>query len=393
MYDNAMRILVAHNHYQQAGGEDTVFENEVCLLRSAGHDVEALIVTNDHIRTVFDKAKVTLRTVDNPVGAAAMRTALRRFAPELVHVHNFFPLLSPAVYQISRDCGSAVVQTLHNYRPICAGGQLLRNGKPCTLCSGRSPLWSVVHRCYRGSVIGSAAVARMIAVHRRRGTWSGCVDRYIALTNSARQIFVESGFPSARVTVKPNFVEDPGVAGVGRDRSGVLFVGRLSEEKGVATLIDAAREFGFPVRIAGSGPQRDALQRRAPPAVTFLGAISKDAVIAEMRHAVAVVVPSIWYEGFPMVVVESFACATPVVAANLGALAEIVEDGKTGVLAAPGDSISLGGQVMHLLAEPALARQLGEAARRTFLAKYTPEVNLKRLEIIYAEALSQRQSN
>jgi glycosyltransferase involved in cell wall biosynthesis len=388
-----MKILIAHNRYQQAGGEDAVFENEARLLRSAGYDVDTLVVANDQIQSAFDKAKVTLRTVDNPVGAAAVRGALSRFTPDLVHIHNFFPLLSPAIYQMCRDRGAAVVQTLHNYRPICAGGQLLRNGKPCTLCPGRSPLWGAVHRCYRGSVIASAAAARMIAVHTRRGTWVRDVDRYIVLTKSARKIFVESGFPSARIEVKPNFIEDPGIEPTGRDRSGVLFVGRLSHEKGAEILIDAARQFGFPVRIAGTGPQFAGLRQSAPPTVTFLGPIAKDAVLAEMRRAVAVIVPSVWYEGFPMVVVESFASATPVVASNLGALAEIVEDGKTGILSAPGDATSLGQQVMRLLANPSLARHLGEAARNTFLEYYTPDTNLKRLETIYDRALSERRSH
>jgi glycosyltransferase involved in cell wall biosynthesis len=236
-------------------------------------------------------------------------------------------------------------------------------------------------------------VARMIAVHNRRRTWAREVDRYIALTNFARQIFVESGLPRARIEVKPNFIEDPGLAPSGTDRSGVLFVGRLSHEKGAEILIDAARQFGFPVRIAGSGPQLAALRQSAPPAVIFLGTISKDAVIAEMRRAIAVVVPSVWYEGFPMVVVESFACGTPVVASNLGALAEIVEDEKTGVLAVPGDAASLGRQATRLLENPALARQLGVAARNTFLEKYTPGANLERLENIYDQAISERRSH
>src|SRR6185295_11766989 len=194
-----MKILIAHNRYQQAGGEDAVFENEARLLRSAGHDVDTLVVANDQIQSVLDKARVTLQTVDNPIGAAAVRRAFGRFTPDVVPVNHFFPLLSPTIYRICRDQGAAVVQTLHNYRVICATGQLLRNGKPCTLCPSQSPLWGVVHRCYRGSVIASAAVARMIAVHKRRGTWARDVDRYIALTSSARQIFIDSGLPPGRI--------------------------------------------------------------------------------------------------------------------------------------------------------------------------------------------------
>jgi glycosyltransferase involved in cell wall biosynthesis len=228
----------------------------------------------------------------------------------------------------------------------------------------------------------------MITVHKRRGTWSNSVSRYIALTNFARNIFIEDGFPSDRVDVKPNFIEDPGPPPPSVNRTGVLFVGRLSQEKGVQILVEAARQFGFPVRIAGTGPQMEALRRGAPSVVTFLGPIQREVVIAEMCRAVAVVLPSTWYEGFPMVIIEAFACATPVIASDLGGLSEIVEDGKTGLLAASGDTMALGKQITRLLADQVLSRQLGDAARRTFLKKYTPDVNLKSLESIYAKAVS-----
>jgi glycosyltransferase involved in cell wall biosynthesis len=384
-----MKILIAHNHYQQPGGEDVVFENEARLLASAGHQIETLIISNDQIKSMLDKIQVTFRTVENPMGTTAVRAAVESFRPDLIHVHNFFPLLSPAIYQVCRDSGIAVVQTLHNFRPICSGGQLLRNGKVCLACVKRSSIWGVLHRCYRGSFVASAAAARMITVHNRRGTWFNEVDRYIALTNFARTVFIRGGFPSTRIEVKPNFIADPGLPAPGLDRSGALFVGRLSQEKGVSPLIQAARQFGFKLRIAGTGPEADSLRKLASPNVTFLGPISKESVIDEIRRASVVVLPSIWYEGFPMVLIEAFACATPVVASNIGALAEIVESGRTGFLATPGDPVELGVHVMRILADPDISESLGQAARRTFLEKYTPDVNLRRLEKIYNDAISQ----
>jgi glycosyltransferase involved in cell wall biosynthesis len=382
-----MKILVAHNRYQQRGGEDAVFENEVKLLTASGHEVRTLIVSNDAIETNLEKALVLVRTAENPAGVAMMSEAVERFRPDIVHIHNFFPLLSPAIYKVCRRRGSAVVQTLHNYRTICAAAQLLRNGQVCCLCVRGSPLWGVVHRCYRRSVVGSAAVARMISVHRKRGTWSTEVDRFIALTEFGRRTFVEAGFPEDRIDIKPNFLEDVGESS-DIERHGVLFVGRLSKEKGVRQLVEASTRYQFPLRVAGDGPESEMLQQLAHKNVVFLGQISSEAILKEIKCAAVVAIPSLWYEGFPMVLLEAFACATPVVGSRLGALAELIEDGQTGLHVPAGDSDKLGERIRGLLADTDLSRKLGNAARQIFLKKYTPAVNLKTLEDIYAKARS-----
>jgi glycosyltransferase involved in cell wall biosynthesis len=384
-----MRILVAHNRYRQSGGEDGVFESEVKLLAGAGHEVDTLVVSNDGVDSFFDKATTALRTVENPVGMAAMRDAIGRVRPDLVHVHNFFPLLSPGIYKICRQAGIPVVQTLHNYRPVCASAQLFRSGHVCQLCLDGSPIAGVLHRCYRGSLIGSAAVARMIAVHRRRNTWQNDVDRFIALTQFGRSIFVDAGFPADHIDVKPNFLEDPGEPSE-VPRSGVLFVGRLAPEKGAKTLIEASARYNFPLRIVGDGPELARLKSLAGENVAFLGALSRQAVLDEMRRAAVIAIPSLWYEGFPLVVVEAFARATPVVASRLGALAEILEDGKTGLLASAGNPIELGECLMRMLRDPGLSRQFGRAARQIYLSRYTPAINLKMIEAIYQKTLSSR---
>jgi len=382
-----MKILVAHNYYQQRGGEDTVFENEVRLLGSAGHDVHTLVVSNDTIASPIDKALTMMRTVENPIGVAAMVRAVKAFRPALVHVHNFFPLLSPGVYGVCHRAGIPVVQTLHNYRAICGAALLLRRGKICRLCVDGSPLWGVVHRCYRGSVVGSVAAARMISSHRHRRTWSTAVDRYIALSEFGRSIFVGAGFPAGRIDVKPNFIEDPGPPPADVPRDGVLYVGRLSLEKGVRYLVEACTSRGYPLRIAGTGPDLAAIQHLARPNVTVLGNLPRDAVLDEMRRAAVIVVPSIWYEGFPMVIVEAFACATPVIASQIGALAELVEDGVTGLHVPPADPAALADRIGHILRNPAEGRKLGRAARGTFMERYTPDVNLKLLETTYQNAI------
>ncbi|MHC2257858.1 glycosyltransferase involved in cell wall biosynthesis [Bradyrhizobium embrapense] len=381
-----MKILVAHNRYQGRGGEDVVFGAEVDLLRGAGHDVETLTVSNEAINSLAARIATTLSIADNAEGKRAMAEAIDRFRPDIVHVHNFFPLLSPAVFDVCRQQRVPAVVTLHNYRTICTGGMLLRDGRICHKCLDRGHLWGVAHRCYRGSLPGSLASAYMIAQHRRRGTWTRPGVRLIALTQFARTLFTQAGFDAGRIDVKPNFMADPGAPDPAIPRTGLLYVGRLSREKGVGVLLDAVAGTGVPLRIVGEGPERAALEARAPANVRLLGALSRSEVLREMASARALVVPSLWYEGFPMVVVEAFAQGTPVIASEIGGLAEVVTAGTTGALVPPGDAAALGQRIAELLDAPARATVWGKAARAAYLERYAPDENLRLLEAIYARA-------
>ncbi|TWC05823.1 glycosyltransferase involved in cell wall biosynthesis [Bradyrhizobium macuxiense] len=384
-----MKILVAHNRYQGRGGEDVVFEAEVDLLRGAGHSVETLTVSNEAINSLAARIATTLSIADNMRGKQAMAEAIERFRPDIVHVHNFFPLLSPAVFDVCRQRRVPAVVTLHNYRTICTGGMLLRDGRICHKCLDRGHLWGVAHRCYRGSLPGSLASAYMIAQHQRRGTWTHPGLRLIALTQFARTLFAQAGFDAGRIDVKPNFMADPGAPDPATPRAGLLYVGRLSREKGVGVLLDAVAGTDVPLRIVGEGPERAALEARAPGHVSFLGARSRAEVLREMANAQALVVPSLWYEGFPMVVVEAFARGTPVIASEIGGLAEVVSAGKTGALAPAGDAAALRNRITDLLAVPDRAAAWGQAARAVYLARYAPDENLRLLEAIYARAAAE----
>jgi glycosyltransferase involved in cell wall biosynthesis len=381
-----MKILIAHNQYQARGGEDVVFEAEAALLAEAGHRVETLVVNNDTIDSFSARVRTMLATADNPDGKRAMAEAIDRFSPDVVHVHNYFPLLSPAVFDVCRQKGVPAVATLHNFRSICVGGMLLRDGQICHKCLDTTNLWGVVHRCYRDSFAGSAASAWMISSHQRRGTWTRPGLRLIALSRFAREVFIKSGFRAEAIDVKPNFLRDPGEPDFSQPRQGLLYVGRLSREKGVAVLVKAAAKAGCTLRIAGEGPELAALRAEATDNVTFLGAISRDQVMAEMARATALVVPSLWYEGFPMVIAEAFARATPVIASALGGLAEIVEDGRTGGLAAPGDVNDLTFKILEFNNKAGFAAECGRTAREAYLRSYTPETNLRQLESIYRSA-------
>ncbi|MEK0083057.1 glycosyltransferase [Benzoatithermus flavus] len=376
-----MRILQVHNHYQQAGGEDVVAASERRLLTEAGHSVDGFIVHNDTIQSLPDRLAASFRVVWSRPSYEAVRARIRSFRPDVVHVHNFFPLISPSVFDACRAEGAPVVMTLHNYRLICPGALLLRRDRICEKCVAGSPYWGAVHRCYRGSALGSLAVATMVDVHRRRGTWHKKVDRLIALTEFARGKFIEAGLPAGKIVVKPNFVEDPVQPGERLDgpRHGALFVGRLSPEKGVQILIDAWKGVNYPLRIVGTGPLEAEIRGKAPENVSFLGQCDRMRVDAEMRRAAFLVMPSTWYEGLPMTLVEAFAWDLPVVASRIGALEELVEEQATGLTFEAGNPADLRRAAYEMITRPIPRGN----CRRYFFNHYSAAANLARLEAIY----------
>jgi glycosyltransferase involved in cell wall biosynthesis len=259
-----MRILVAHNFYQLPGGEDQVFRSELALLASRGHDVASFEMHNDEVR---DMGKLALlrATVWNRAAAARLREKIREHRAEIVHFHNTFPLMSPAAYYAARREGAAVVQTLHNFRPLCPAANFYRDAKVCETCLGRRvALPAIRHKCYRGSTAATAATVAMLTVHRAIGTWHKAVDAFITPTKFVREKFIEGGFPADKIHAKPNFLDpDPGVGPGGGGFA--LFVGRLSREKGLDTLIAAWDRLGAdapPLKIAGDGPLADDVKGR-----------------------------------------------------------------------------------------------------------------------------------
>jgi glycosyltransferase involved in cell wall biosynthesis len=382
----AMRILLLHNSYQHAGGEDAVVAGEAGLLRDGGHHVCLEAVTNDLIGGFAAKTRAALVAPHDPARKDWMRALIERHAPDVVHVHNFFPLLTPAVHEAAAEGGVAVVQTLHNYRLLCAGALLMREGVVCEKCLGGSNLWSIANRCYRGSTLGSLAVARMQWRARRRETWRRHVHRFIALTEFARMKFVAGGLMAERIAIKPNFVIDPGLT-LGRRREGAIFVGRLSHEKGVHILIEAWKRLpSVPLVIVGDGPERARLEAIASPNVRFLGQCAPQKVRVLMARAHALVMPSLCYETFGMTIVEAFACNLPVIASRLGAMAELVKDGEAGLLFDPGDADDLAAVVGQAFADPTGLAAMGATARAIYERRYTPERNLATLEAIYRDA-------
>lgn len=385
-------MLLVHERYRQRAGEDAVFDAELELLRGMGHPVDALVVNNDAIPDdpgLGQKIRLGVETIWSRRGAGLVSRRLAARPVDVVHVHNTFPLLSPSIYGAVRSSGAAVVQTIHNYRPICPAATLFRDGRPCEDCVGRAVAWpSVVHGCYRDSRVQTLPIAAMLATQRVTRSWQN-VDAFIALTEFAASKLAEGGLPADRIHVKANFIApDPGPrTGAGE---GFLFVGRLAPEKGIGTIIDAAPllDPAIVVRVVGDGPEEDRLRAAATahPALRPAGRLDRSAVLAELAACRALVFPSLWYEGLPMTLLEAFAVGVPVIAARIGAAAALVEDGVTGLTFEPGDHAALAARLAWAQAHPAEMAAYGQAARKRFEARYTADASHRRLLEIYATA-------
>jgi len=384
-----MRILIAHNYYQQPGGEDHVFAAEAELLESHGHDILRYSVHNDTLNHLSRMAMARL-TLWNDAIYHELLDLFRQARPDVAHFHNTFPLISPAAYYAARDAGVAVVQTLHNYRLLCANAYFYRDKRVCEDCLGRFVPWpGVVHACYQANRAASAVVTALLITHRVRRTWADLVDVYAALTEFAREKFIRGGLPAEKIVVKPNFVyPDPGR---GQGCGGyALFVGRLTPEKGVETLLAAWERLGgrVPLKIVGGGPLAASVAQVAKRhnAIEWLGKQPAECVLTLMKEAHVLVCPSLWYEGLPVVIVEAYAVGLPIIASDLGAMSSLITHGRTGLHFRPGDPDDLAAQVAWVFTHPEQLAHMRREARAEFEAQYTSERNYQMLMDIYETA-------
>lgn len=394
-----MKILLVHNYYQQPGGEDVCFADEGRLLEAHGHDVIRFTLHNDSIKH-DGTLRAAARAFWSRESYRHLSQLIARERPAVMHCTNTFPLVSPSAYYAARRQGVAVVQALHNYRLVCPGALLMRDGAACENCLGKTIAWSAIrHKCYRESRAASAVVAGMAAAHRLRGTWSNAVDRYYALTAFARGKLIEGGLPAEKLMVKPNFVFSPAAEpnhATSSFRSDYfVFVGRLSVEKGIRTALEAWTSQAIVSRllIVGDGPLADEVRKAsgARDRIEWLGALPNERAIAMIAGARALLAPSVCYENFPRSIVESFAVRTPVIASRLGAMQELVDDGRTGLLFQPGDAADLARAANRLaMCDGEEAAALGEAAGEEYSRKYTPEQNYRTLIEIYRQAIAAR---
>lgn len=386
-----MRILTVHNYYKIRGGEDECFEAEIKLLREMGEDVEIYQENNDRVAEI-GKLRMAADTIWSKEAYEKLQQRFIQKPLDVVHIHNFFPLISPSIYYAAKAQGIPVVQTLHNYRLLCPNALFFREGKVCEDCLGKFiPYPGVQHGCYRENKVASAAVATMLGVHRAMNTWTKMVDLYICLTEFAKQKFIQAGIPAEKIVVKPNFVSPEPTVGSGKGGY-ALFVGRLSVEKGLDTLLAAWEQLGeqIPLKIVGDGPLADDVLKATKrfPQIEWLGRRPMSEVHDLMGEAKFLVFPSKWYETFGRVAIEAFAKGTPVIAANIGAIAEIVAPGKTGLHFEPGVPEDLANKVKWVLENPEQMAQMRKEARLEFEAKYTLKKNYQQLIEIYTRAKS-----
>ena len=437
-----MKVLMVHNRYRIRGGEDSVYETECQLLEKAGHVVVRYEKSNVDIPDgggFRSKLVLAFRTVWNGASYCEIRELIRRERPDVMHCHNTFPLISPSIYWAAAREGVPLIQTLHNYRLACLNGYLLRDGCICERCLGRSPLRGVFRRCYRASFLQSATLAAMLLFHRAIGTWRRKVSRYIALTPFARDKFIAAGLPADKIVVKPNAfaaeVEEntshPEIAKTSSgasmpDRLRVIYLGRLSPEKGVDVLLRAwalflqkgqggvamppadesgaesalprtaatstARVSEAELAIVGDGPERHRLAGLATElgissSVRFLGAILRKAALRTLSTADLLVVPSLWYEQFATTPLESMALGVPVLVSDVTHAGTRIEAGVTGRFFPSGNPDALASVLHDLLSDPVALRRMGDAARAAFEAsECRPDRNLARLLSVYASA-------
>lgn len=386
------RVLQVHTRYRQAGGEDEVVAAEKALLEDSGVEVEQVIFDNADLRE-SESLAADLRLAASAIWSRSaegrVRGAIRAHRPQIVHVHNTFSAASPSVYPAASALRVPVVQTLHNYRPVCPSATAFRDGHPCTDCVGQRVPWpGVVHACVRHSRPQSLVVAATIAFHRYRGTYARDIAAYIALTHFQRNLMIQGGLPASRIRVIPNYLEpDPGFGS--ERRTGLLFVGRLTAEKGVPVLLRAAASAAGMLSIAGTGPlQSHVGQAVAAGEVTYRGQLARSAVLESMRNAIALVIPSIWFEGFPLVVLEAFATGTPVIASRIGSLQEVVHDGVTGLLVEPGDPDELADRMRWAIDHAEEMRQMGTRARQRYEERYRGATHRAALLDSYASVVA-----
>ena len=384
-----MNIVTVHNSYQVPGGEDEVFRAESGLLAERGHQVACFTADNAGIPEL-GRIRLLYSTFWNQAAYRSLRTLVEQRRASIVHFHNTFPLLSPAVYRAARDAGAAVVQTLHNFRMVCPNGLLLRDGRVCQDCVGKSFAWpGVAHACYRQDRLATAVAAGMVSYHRALGTWRRDVSVYIVMSRFAKSVFAAGGLPVEKLAVKPNFVHpDPGSSD-GRGAY-VVFSGRLSEEKGLKVLLEAWKRLKAraQLKLLGDGPLAGWIQQqvRDDPSMEWLGRLPREQALGVVRGAYLLVVPSLCYEGSPLAVLEAFAAGVPVVASRIGSLEEVIEHGRTGLHCAAGDPEDLAAALDRALAEPRLVAGMGRAARAEYEANYTASRNYERLIEIYEAA-------
>lgn len=386
-----MKILVIHTYYQIPGGEDKVFEEERKNLILNGHLVDQISFSNRQLEN-YSKINQLICTNWNKETYRRVKEEIRNIQPDIIHIHNTFPFASPSIIYAAKAENKPVVMTLHNYRLLCINALFFRNGKICENCLGKNSWQGIINKCYRDNYATSIAVATLQTSHRLFGTWN-LVDSFIALTEFARQKFIEGGLPEHKITVKPNFTVPSTKLNLTQNnrKNYILFVGRLSTEKGIPNLLDAWNLLTSPIilKIAGDGPLKNLVCNATETNrnIDYLGQCSSEEIKNLMSEAMCLVFPSECYEGFPMVIVESLSLGLPIVTSNIGSQATIVRHGMTGLHFQAGNAIDLAEKIAWVINNSQEIETMRTHAYKDYILNYTPEQNYQKLINIYHDAI------
>lgn len=387
-----MRILLVHNKYLQKGGEDAVLLTEAEMLRAHSNEVRIMEFDNEGTKSFIGKALVGLNGIYNSSSANRLKKEIDSFKPDVIHVHNLFYTASPSILYAAKAKGIPVVMTLHNYRLVCPAATLLRDGHVCELCVSQTiPFSGIFNRCFHNSFTESAHLGLIVGLHKLLNTWGDKVSQYIVLTDFIRNRMIDSSLKldPNQVVVKPNFVTDRGDFSAKPRNGHFLFVGRLSQEKGIKTLLDAFKQADFPLDIIGSGPLAAEVEACAAthPNLTYYGRRDAEFVAERMAECEALVFPSVWYEGMPLTILESFASGTPVIASDIDNVNLIVEKDYNGRHFKFGNAEDMAQVLTRFLNSPEENKALYKNARKSFQEKYSENTNYKRLHAIYMNAI------
>ncbi|WP_024790814.1 MULTISPECIES: glycosyltransferase family 4 protein [unclassified Lebetimonas] len=385
-----MKILMVHNKYKQNGGEDTVFYNEMSLLKAKGHMVDKLIFENSRINNIFSKLKIGISGIYNIESANMLKDKIKKFKPDVIHVHNFFPIASPSIFWVAKKFKIPVVLTLHNYRLICPNAILFRNGNICEKCMDKIfPYSGIIHKCYRNSFMQTLSLSLVTNIHKYIKTWHSKVDKFITLTNFQKNKFLSSNMniSEEKFLVKSNFVDDFGNGYKNRENY-FVYVGRLSIEKGIITMLKAFENTKYNLYVVGEGPLKNEVLKytKKNKNIKYLGFKSKKEIINLLKKSISLIFPSEWYEGFPMVLVETLSTGTPIITSDIGSQAEIVKDNYLGLHFIAGDFIDLRSKITEFFEKK--DKTFYQNARDEYLEKYTPEKNYKQLIDIYEKVIN-----
>jgi glycosyltransferase involved in cell wall biosynthesis len=384
-----VKVLLVHNRYQIYGGEDTVFNLELKALKDRGVTVLSYVVDNMNIHSLSDKLSVALHVHKSKYSEKMLRDLCHKFMPDVVHVHNFFPQITPVIFDVCSELNIPTVLTLHNFRLICPNGLLLREQNPCEICITKSAYHAIPYKCYRNSLMGTAVVAHMVEYHRKHHTWQDKVDVFIALSEFSKTKFIKSAFPEHKILVKPNFIPSL-VEGVGENITSKepLFLARLSIEKGVDFLASAWDGEMPNINVIGDGPLRAKLEARSN--MSCLGKKSHDEALKMLKCSRYLVMTSQCYENCPMTILEAFRAEVPVVAPRLGAMKEMIKHEYNGLLYQPGDVDDFKKKIKSLENDPCFISRMSDNARVTFEEKYSESVHNIAIDVIYNAAINQK---